>query len=157
MTSGGDSTDTKPSFDLDDARTTITSMSLISVVQEDILIIMSSKPDVIISGEPYISLMILVEVNSGTYMRRIWNRTVATGKMVTTDQLAELCKKHFFQGKPCIGCPQYRTEEDDQQFLVSQTPMPRKISIFCHEVLGSNANHKANACAECLKLGDNTM
>ena len=149
-----DTTDMKPKFDLGDATTAITSLSLTSLLVGDFLVIMNCKPDVIISEEPYISLMILVELKSGTYIRRIWNRTVATGKTITINQLVELCKQHFFHGKPCIGCPQDGTEEDDQEFLISQTPIPRKISRFCHEVLGSNANDEANACPECLKLSE---
>ena len=109
--------DSKPEFDLDGARTAITGMSLVSVVLEDFLVIMNSKPDVIISEEPYFSQMILVEVKSGMYIRRLWNKTVERGKAVTVDQLVDLCNKHFFQGKPCIGCPQNSIEEEVQNFV----------------------------------------
>ena len=145
--------DSKPEFDLDGARTAITGMSLISVLLEDFLVIMNSKPDVIISEEPYLSQMILVEVKSGMYIRRIWNRTLERGKAVTIDQLVDICNQHFFQGKPCIGCPQYRNEEG-QEFVTSQTPIPRKISKYCHELLGSDASDEAHACPECLKLSE---
>ena len=92
--------DSKPEFDLDGARAAITGMSLISVLLEDFLVIMNSKPDVIISEEPYLSQMILVEVKSGMYIRRIWNRTLERGKAVTIDKLVGICNQHFFQGKP---------------------------------------------------------
>ena len=68
-----------------------------------------------------------MEIKSGRYIRRIWNRTVGQGKTLTSDELVELCKKHFFQGKPCIGCPQFGAEKDDREFLISQTPIPRRV------------------------------
>ena len=146
-----DNADAKPEFNLGDARTAITGLSLISVILGDFMVIMNCTPDVIIADEPYLSLMILIEIKSGTYIRRIWNRTVARGKTIAIEQLLELCKEHFFQGKPCIGCPQYRKEEG-QDFVISQTPIPRKISRYCQEVLGSDAKDEVNACPECLKF-----
>ena len=93
----GDRTDTKLKFDLGDATTAITSLSLTSVLAGDFLVIMNCKPDVTIIDEPYFSLMILVEMKTGKYIRRIWNRTVGRGKTLSIHQLVELCKNHFFQ------------------------------------------------------------
>ena len=149
-----DNADAKPEFDLGDARTAITGISLNYVMLGDFLVIVNSKPDVIISEEPYLSQMILVEVKSGMYIRRIWNRTVERGEAVTIDQLVDICNHHFFQGNPCIGCPQYKTEEEGQDFVISQTPIPRKISKYCQQVLGSDASNKPYACPECLKLSE---
>ena len=147
--------DMKSMFDFQDVSTAITGLSLTTLLMGEFLVIMNSKPDVIVFDEPYLSLMILVEKNSGRYIRRIWNRTVGKGKIYAMDKIVELCKKHFFQGRPCLGSPQNEDEEDDKDFLITQTPIARKISKFCHEVLGSNAKSDATACHECLKLGDN--
>ena len=88
MSSANDDTiNAKPKFDLGDARTAITGLSLISVILGDFMVIMNCTPDVIIADEPYLSLMILIEIKSGTYIRRIWNRTVARGKTITIEQL----------------------------------------------------------------------
>ena len=90
-----DLTDSNVEDYLEHAKTAIAGMSLTSVHLEDFLIVMNSKPDVMISEEPYFSHMILVEVKSGVYIRRIWNRTVERGIACNLDQLADLCNKHF--------------------------------------------------------------
>ena len=53
----------------------------------------------------------------------------------------EVCEVHFGRGKPCLGCPE--AERDalaaEPEFLVSQTPVPRKISAACQKVIGEDA------------------
>ena len=137
---------------LQHAKTAIAGMSLTSVQLEDFLVVMNSKPDVMISEEPYFSHMILVEVKSGMYIRRIWNRTVERGMATNLDQLADLCNKHFFQGRPCVGCPLLNSEKEEE-FAISQTPIPRRISKYCREVLSYDAGDEETTCQECLKLG----
>ena len=149
-----DTTCVRPEFDIEGAKIAITGISLLSFMMGDFLVIMNSTPDMMLSDEPYLSLMLFVEIKSGTYIRRIWNRTVARGKTVTIEQLVDLCKKHFFQGRPCIGCPQDVNEEEGLDFVISQTPIPRKVSKYCHEVLGSDATDEESACPECLKIGE---
>ena len=149
-----DTTNAKPEFGIEDARIAITGISLISFMVGDFLVIMNSTPDVMLSDEPYLSLMVLVEMKSGKFIRRIWNRSVARGKTVTIEQLVDLCKQHFFQGKLCIGCPLYVNVEEGHDFVISQTPIPRKISRYCHEVLDGHANDKESSCPECLKLNE---
>ena len=73
----------------------------------------------------------------------MWNITVDRGTAVTVEQLVDLCTQHFFKGKPCIGCPQHKNEEGEE-FVVSQTPIPRKISTHCHKVLGTAAKLSHN-------------
>ena len=145
----------KPGFDLTEASTAITDLSLTSLLVGDFFVILNCKPDVILLGEPYFALMVLIELKSGKYIRRIWNRTVGKGTSQTIDHLVDLCKKHFYQGKPCIGFPQNgKEEEDDCNFLTTQTPIPRKISRFCHEVLGIDAKDEDHLCPECRELGN---
>ena len=42
-------------------------------------------------------------------------------------------------------------------FLVSQTPIPRKISAACQKVLDPVTDNAAVSCKECLKLGDTEL
>ena len=154
-TTGDDDIVKIPRFDLTEASTAITDLSLTSLLVGDFFVILNCKPDVMILGEPYLALMVLMELKSGKYIRRIWNRTVGKGTSQTIDHLVDLCKKHFFQGKPCIGFPQNGKEEDDCNFLTTQTPIPRKISRFCHEVLGIDAKDEDHLCPECRELGNN--
>ena len=53
----------------------------------------------------------------------------------------EVCESHFRRGRPCLGRPE--AERDalaaGPEFLVSQTPVPRKISAACQKVLGEDA------------------
>ena len=62
-------------------------------------------------------------------------------RIVTYSTCREVCKGHFGQGRPCLGCPE--AERDalaaGPEFLVSQTPVPRKISAACQKVLGEGA------------------
>ena len=148
-----ESTNKEAKIDIQDISTAVNDLSLTTLLVGDFLVIVNTKPDVIIIDEPYLALMILLERKSGRYIRRIWNRTVGDGKLHSTDEIVELCKKHFFQGKPCLGCPWQGNEEDCKGFLITQTPIPRKISKFCHELLGSDANSEVTACVECIKIG----
>ena len=147
-------TTAKPEFSIEDARIAITGSSLISFMVGDFLVIMNSTPDVIISDEPYLCLMVLVEMKSGIFIRRIWNRTVARGKVMTIQELEDLCKKHFFQGKPCLGYPCYVNETEEHGFLISQTPIPRKISRYCLELPSSDAEDDESSCSQCLRLNE---
>ena len=51
-----------------------------------------------------------------------------------------------------MGCPLLNSEEE-QEFAISQTPIPRRISKYCHEVLSYDASDEETTCQECLKLG----
>merc|ERR1712061_583699 len=41
-----------------------------------------------------------------------------------------------------------------QEFVVSQFPVPRRISQRCQKVLDKNTRNNITSCHECLKLGD---
>ena len=129
------------------------SLSLTSVTVGKFLVVMKSDFDLTISEEPYIGLVMLLNQKTGRYFSRIWNETVATGNIVGPGQLLEVCEEHFSQGRPCLGCP----DEDEEKlcrkdFLVSQTPIPRKIAKTCHKVLGKDAHASVSSCSECAKL-----
>ena len=51
-----------------------------------------------------------------------------SGKLKTVDQFLESCMKHFDQGQPCLGILDKTTEEANEKYVVSQTPLPRKIA-----------------------------
>ena len=51
-----------------------------------------------------------------------------SGKLKTVDQFLESCMKHFDQGQPCLGILDNKTEEVNANYVVSQTPLPRKIA-----------------------------
>ena len=58
----------------------------------------------------------------------------------------------LFPGKPCLGYPEDEDEHLLEEFLVSQTPVPRKISKMCHRVLGKDSDGNKHSCSECLKI-----
>ena len=66
-------------------------------------------------------------------------------------QFVETCKSHFQQGRPCVGFPD--SEQESRPFLISQTPIPRKVSATCQKVLDPGTNAEVVSCPECLKLG----
>ena len=155
LLSGNKGAEVKLDLGLDDATCILSSLSLKSVAVGTFLVIMRSEFDLTILGEPYIGLMLIFNLKNGTYLSRIWNQTVASGNIVSADQFQEVCKSHFSQGRPCLGSPE---EEQDclpkQEFLISQTPIPRKISTACHKLIGEDADASVLSCAECLKLTD---
>ena len=141
---------------LEEAKAILSSLSLTSVTVGDFLVVMRSDFDIIISGEPYIGLVLLLDIRAGKFLCRIWNQTVKTGILECADEFTEVCKDLFGQGRPCLGCPE---EEKDQlvkhEFLISQTPIPRKISTTCLKVLGKDSSSSASTCTECMKITEN--
>ena len=86
-------------------------------------------------------------------LNRIWNQTVKRGQIADTKQLVGECLSHFEQ-RPCIGCPDEDGEERPSEFLMSQTPVPRKISLGCRKVVEVEADAGHKSCRECLALND---
>ena len=149
------SEETKLEIGLEDVTNILSSMSLASVSIGNFLVVMRSNFDLTISGEPYTGLVLLLNLRTGKYFSRIWNQTVATGNVVQEDQLIEACEIHFGQGRPCLGRP----EEDKnkyvkEEFLISQTPIPRRIATACLKVLGKDVQASVSSCSECSKLSD---
>ena len=143
----------KLEFDLEEVMDILSSVSLTSVVIRDFLVVMKSDFDLTITGEPFIGLTLLLNLKTGKYLSRIWNQTVATGNIVRADQFTEVCKDHFCQGRPCLGCPvKMKDEIGEKGFLISQTPIPRKIAPTCHKLLGKEALVSVSSCSECSKL-----
>ena len=109
-----------PEFDRVEAETALASLSLSSLASGGHLVVMRDSFDVRLAGEPYHALMLLLDVRSGRYMARIWNRTEFRGEAVTLDQLTEACRRHFFSGRPCVGYP----EDEDEQGSVRESMLP---------------------------------
>ena len=110
---------------LEEVKNILSSLSLASVTIRDFLVVMRSDFDHTIAGEPYTGLLLLLNITTWKYFCRIWNQTVATGILVKEDQLVEVCKNHFCQGRPCLGCPHPGTRKYlKENFLISQTPVP---------------------------------
>ena len=118
----------------------ISALDLTSVKVGNCLVIMRSEFDLSLSGEPYIALMLLVDLKSGKYISRVWNQTVGTGSAKDKGKLMEACKNIFCQGRPCLGLP------------VADKPFPRKIAAMCKKVLGIDAGIDKTTCDICLKV-----
>ena len=143
----------KEEFGLDEAMDILSSLSLTSVTIGTYLVVMRSDFDLTISGQPYIGLTLLLDLKTGKYISRIWNQSVATGDVARGGHFKELCDHHFGQGKPCLGCPEKEKEKlGSEEFLISQTPIPRKISTKCRKTLGKEASTSISTCTECKKI-----
>ena len=94
----------KSRIDLEEAKGVLASLSLTSVTFGRFLLVMRSECDVIIAGEPYVALMLWLDVQTGKFITRVWNQSVSTGDAATLDQFVEACQTHFGQGKSS-GCP----------------------------------------------------
>ena len=89
---------------------------------------------------------------SGQYYERIWNKTVASAYVGSASEFEEVCKGHFKNGRRmCLGLFQDKSEVAALGFLMSQTPLPRKLSKSCSGFLGLEGS---GACEECQKLND---
>ena len=100
---------------------------------------MRSEFDLNLCGEPYIGLMLLLDLKSGKYISRVWNQTVATGTVLPGNELMEACKNLFCRGRPCVG------------YAVAETVFPRKHSSTCSQVLGTDVGADVTTCRECSK------
>ena len=135
----------------DEVRSALAKLSLKSVDCGEYLVILKSDFDVEISGEPYHALMLLLHTGSGNFMARLWNKTVEAGKVSTLSDLINTCIHHFRTRKLCLGLFEDAHEQSKQEFLVSQTPVTRKISRTCIGTLVESEH----ACFECMKLDVN--
>ena len=123
----------------------ISTLSLTTVKVGYCLLIMRSEFDIALAGEPYIALMLLLDLRSGKYISRIWNQTVETGSVFGGKKLMEACKNLFCQGRPCVGYP------------VTETVFPRKHSSTCSRVIGTDVGAEVTACQECSKESLNNI
>ena len=86
-------------------------------------------------------------------MGRIWNETVARISPSSLAEFEDACRMHFSQGKPCLGCLEYPGGEE-KEYMLSHTPVPRKIAKSCEKFLGRGASEDSTSCSECLRLED---
>ena len=92
--------------------------------------------------------------STGMFLARIWNETVARVSPRSIAEFEDACRKHFSQGRPCLGCPEDTEAIGGENYLVSHTPVPRRIARSCKKVLGKEVGDDSTACLECLRLED---
>ena len=141
-----------PEFNLENALAVLKSLCLNFGTLGDYLVVMNGKADAIINGEPYLALQLWFNMVSGKFIGRIWGRSVSYDKVDSIDKFAEVCNK-YFQYRPCVGYTLGDEEQYSQAFVISQTPLPRKISRECKGLLNKNINDDIQSCQECLKAG----
>ena len=116
----------------------------------DYIVVMNDKTDIIIGGEPYLARQLWFNIKSGKIISRLWDQTVSLCKVASVAQFSEVCLAHF-KGRPCLGYP-YFEENCEQNYVVSQTPILRKISRACVKLLSPGTAASIISCPECLKL-----
>ena len=131
----------KPIIDPSKAQSALKKVSLASVILGDYMVILRSELDTFIRDEPYIPIMILLNVRSGRYLTRVWGQTINEGLVARVNEFTEVCRSHFSHGRACIGCP------DSDNTLV-----PSRFSNKCQRFLGKDADIGEKTCQECLKL-----
>ena len=94
-----ESNGSKCRIDLEEAKGVLASLSLTSVTFGRYLLVMRSECDVIIAGEPYVALMLWLDVQTGKFITRVWNQSISTGDASSIDQFVDACQTHFGQGK----------------------------------------------------------
>ena len=141
----------KLEFNRNDALAVLKALSLNCGILGDYLVVMNGKADVTICGEPYLALQLWFNMVSGKFIRRIWSQTVAYGKVVNITQFREVCTNHF-GCRPCVGYILGDKEQHSQEFVISQTPLPRRISRECKKVLDKDITEDIQSCQQCLKL-----
>ena len=116
------------------------------------IVVMNDKINVTIGVEPYLARQLWFNVKSGKIISRIWDQTVSVGRAVKVAQFSEACISHF-EGRPCIGYLSCIDLNSLQDFVVSQTPVPRKISRTCQKVFKLKTKDFVQSCWDCLQLG----
>ena len=51
-----------------------------------------SSPDAIVGGEPYLALMLLLNIGTGRFFVRVWNKTTVTGRMLRMAEFSQVRK-----------------------------------------------------------------
>ena len=145
----------KPRYGQAEAESVCVRLSLISVRFGKYLVLMRSGFDLVIAGEPYLALMLLLDLDSGKFLTRIWNQTITRGCALSLEEFVEACETFFaHNGKPCLGLPEDEDEQVMRDFLISQTPVPRKVSKSCQRVVSNESGDEIPSCTECFKLRD---
>ena len=139
---------------LDEVRSALIALGLTSIMFEDYLLIMKTKFDMTIAGEPYHARTMLYNTKTGRLLSRIWGRTVISTNVLTLDELEERCKQHFQGGRLCLGLFLTKDEQEKYRFHISLTPVFRKLSKVCLGVIGGETSVSSIACKECNKLLD---
>ena len=134
----------------------LTNLSLTWVTIGDYVVVMNGKVDATIGGEPYLALQLWLNLKSGRFIKRVWDQTVASGKVISIAHFNEACST-LFKGRPCIGYPETKEKDILQDFIISQTPIPRKISGSCLKVLDPGTDTAVKSCPECLKLSNSAL
>ena len=117
----------------------------------DYILVMNDRIDATIEEDPYLALDLWFNMKTGKVISRIWGQTVACEKVADVSQFVQTCTAHF-RGRPCVGYPDIDDDQRLQDFVVSQTPIPRKIATTCQKVMDPDTNIKIMSCSECLKL-----
>ena len=82
---------------LDEAFEACSALNLTPVKLGGYLIVFNSDFDVVLCEEPYVALMLLLNIDSGKFIARIWNETVTVGKIANAEQFIEVVR-NFFSG-----------------------------------------------------------
>ena len=139
--------------DLKDVKCVIDCLHLSATRIGSYIVLLKSDFDLNISQEPYIALMLLLNLKSGRYFARFWSATIASGIAIKTAQIMKVCRNHFRQGNPCIGVLEKKNVNQlEAEYLVSHTPVPRKVAKTCTKFLGNDVEGNITSCADCLKL-----
>ena len=143
----------EPQFGHSEAQSVCENLSLNLVKCGSYLVVMPTEFDAVVLGEPYLAFMLLIDMKSGIYFTRIWNQTLAKGKAVLLIDFIEACVAFFGQNnKACVGYPiEDESDLSSQEFVISQTPVPRMVSKSCRRVVYK----KFGSCPDCISLRHN--
>ena len=124
-------TEARVIIDLEQIWCALSKLGLKVVECGEYLVIMKSEFDVMLHGEPYHALLMLFNVHTGKFMARVWNKSETVGKASTLAELKNACIHHFRERRLCLGLLEDEDEQSKHSFLISQTPVSRKISRAC--------------------------
>ena len=138
-------------LNLEEITTSLCQLSLTCVKLGDYLMVIKSDLDLFIDDEPYLALMLILNTKSGLYKAKLWNKTLLVGRSFYAEELVQVCKKHFGQGKPCVGFQLELNEQAQYEDLLPLLPSPRKVAKDCHKFL-KEGDSDDNLCSGCKKL-----
>ena len=136
-------------FNWEEALHAISTLSLTFANLGNYVIILNEDIDVIIHGEPYTAIQLWFEKKSCKFLGRVWNETIATGKVKNIAQFIDVCVSHL-KRRPCIGYPAHDLYQKGQEFVICPTTIPRKMSRACQKVLESTISTTIKSCPACL-------
>ena len=132
-------------------------LELNPVQVENWLVIQRRRFDLRLYEEPFHAIRVLVDLDSGKFVHRIWGRTRENGHLSGIEDLIALLWSVFHQTVACLGFP--HSSSFNSSTIQLEHPVSRQVSrdcLFTYQIDSGGENHNESAgiglCANCASV-----